>query len=62
MKDQDTSNQSDKAWSQKIAGLVADMLVRAKLVAPGDVKRATEIVANEIHIRLRMEDRPPSSN
>jgi hypothetical protein len=62
MKDENALNESDKAWSAKIAVLTADMLVRAKLVAPGDEKRATKIVADEIYVRLRMEDRPPSSN
>jgi hypothetical protein len=52
---------SDSDWSQKIAGLVVDSLVQAKIIALADFEWATRIAAEEILARLALEDRPGPS-
>jgi len=50
-------------WSQDIAVLAADALVDAKLLSSDDLAKATEIIAEEIWVRLNLGDFPtqPSS-
>ena len=50
---------TDQEWSQRVAELVADALVQAKLLPKQDFARATEIAAEEILARLCLGDRPP---
>jgi hypothetical protein len=57
-----TQGEIDSAWSRHIAILAGDPLVRAKIVAGADLDRAIEIVAEEIGVRLSLEDRPNSDN
>ena len=58
MKGEQINNGPDVAWSRKIAGLVIDALVRAKIVPTVEVQRATAIAAEEIYVRLALRDRP----
>jgi hypothetical protein len=51
-------NQDDESWSRRIAGLVVDALVTAKLVAKSEFEHAAEIAQEEIHVRLIAGDRP----
>jgi hypothetical protein len=46
-------------WSDAVALLVADALVDGGIVAPGEFARASEIIAEELWIRLLTNDRPP---
>jgi hypothetical protein len=52
----------DKEWSRGVAVLGVDELVRAKIVGAPDFDRAVEIVAEEILVRLALEDRPTADN
>ena len=45
-------------WSQDVAALAADALVDAKLIDVGSLAKATEIIAEEIWIRLNLGDYP----
>ena len=47
---------ADKSWCEMVAGLGVDELVQCGLE---DFEKATEIVAEEILIRLSMGDYPP---
>ena len=49
---------SPEQWSQDIAELAADALVDAKLIDPGNLARAKEIIAEEIWVRLNLGDFP----
>jgi hypothetical protein len=49
-------------WSQAIAALVADALLDAKLLDPSHVARATEVIAEEIWVRVNMGDLPPAAS
>ena len=48
-----------KQWSNDVGGLAADALVVAKLVKLEDYGRATEIIAEEILVRVALGDYPP---
>jgi len=48
-----------KQWCSDVAALAADALVDAKLVRHEECDRATEIIAEEILVRLCLEDYPP---
>jgi len=52
----------DLAWSRAVAELAADALVTAGFVPKGDIERATEIIAEEVHVRLAIGDRPDRTN
>jgi hypothetical protein len=52
----------DKAWSRSIASLAVHGLSVARIVAEADIERAVEIVAEEILVRLALEDRPDATN
>jgi len=46
-------------WCLSVAGLGVDELVRAGLIATGEFERARKIVAEEIFVRLCLNDLPP---
>ena len=48
-----------EAWSKKVAALALDELVNAVFLRREDFDAALEIAAEEIRIRLVMEDYPP---
>jgi len=48
-------------WSKEIAELVADALVDAKVIEREDFSKASEIVAEEIWVRLNMGDHPSAA-
>jgi hypothetical protein len=50
-----------KTWCDTVAALGVDVLVDHELVRKEDFERATEIVAEEILVRLSMGDYPPPS-
>ena len=50
---------NSEQWSQDVAGLVADALRDARLIAPETFERAQAIVAEEIWVRLNLGDFPP---
>jgi hypothetical protein len=56
--------EQDRAWSRKVAGIAVGTLIVAKpqllSLTPEQVARCTDIVAEEIFIRLVIGDRPPS--
>ncbi len=52
----------DTAWSRSVAELVVGTLMIAKIVGREDLDRAVAIVAEEILVRLALEDRPDQSN
>ena len=52
----------DAAWSQSIASIAAVTLIHAKLVASSEQERVTEIIAEEIRVRLLAGDRPDREN
>jgi hypothetical protein len=49
-------NEAD--WCRRVAELAVDMLVRTNIVGKADFDRASAIVAEEIGVRLSLEDRP----
>lgn len=46
-------------WSENVAALAADMLVDHGLIRKEDLEKATAIVAEEINVRLCLNDYPP---
>ena len=62
MEESQTGDISDLAWSRKIANLVIDALVRAKIIATADIERAAAITAEEVYARLALDDRPDCSS
>jgi hypothetical protein len=52
----------DTTWSRRVAALAADALVDAGFVAKSDFDNASGIIAQEVLIRLSMEDRPANPN
>jgi hypothetical protein len=48
-----------REWCDKVAVLGVDVLLDAGLVAKGDLKRASDIVAEELLVRLCLHDYPP---
>jgi hypothetical protein len=57
-----TDNEIDLAWSRMVAELAADGLVTAKILAKDDLQKATEIIAEEVFVRLVAGDRPDRTN
>jgi hypothetical protein len=57
-----TDNETDLAWSRIVAELAADGLVTAKILAKDDLQKATEIIAEEVFVRLVAGDRPDRTN
>jgi hypothetical protein len=50
-----------KQWCEKVAALAVDRLLDAGLVRRDDLVGATAIVAEEVFVRLCLEDYPPRS-
>lgn len=48
----------DKEWSDRLAGLAVDALLRANIVRKQDFERAIQVVAEEIAVRLALGDYP----
>lgn len=48
-----------KVWSNGIAELIVDAMLDSKLVRKEDFKKAVDVVAEEIFVRLIMGDYPP---
>jgi hypothetical protein len=57
-----TQGEIEKAWSNSVASLAVSGLLVAKLVVAKDQERAIAIVAEEILVRLCLEDRPDAHN
>jgi len=57
-----TDEEIDAAWSQSVASVAAVTLIHANLLAGSDQNRATEIIADEIRVRLIAGDRPDRDN
>jgi hypothetical protein len=57
-----TDNETDLAWSRIVAELAADGLVTAKILAKDELQKATEIIAEEVFVRLVAGDRPDRTN
>ena len=50
---------SPEKWSQDVAALASDALKDAKVIDASVMDKATEIIAEEIWIRLSLGDYPP---
>jgi hypothetical protein len=48
-----------KEWSDQVAAIVVDVLADHGIVKRADFEKATELVAEEIRIRLAINDYPP---
>ena len=57
-----TQGEIDRAWSDAVANLAVSGLMAAKLLPPTEQERAIAIVAEEILVRLALEDRPDANN
>ena len=57
---EDILREGDKEWSSSVAELIADSLLDAKVIRAADFSRAVEIAAEEIFVRLNLNDRPPA--
>jgi hypothetical protein len=57
-----TDDEIDAAWSRSVAELAIDALVTAKIMEKDDFSRAVAIAAEEIYVRLIMQDRPDREN
>ena len=49
-------------WSEVVAALAADILLDRQLIKKEDIGEATAVIAEEIHVRLCLNDYPPQSN
>jgi hypothetical protein len=58
MENSELGDTNDLVWSRKIADLVIDTLVRTKIVATADIERAAALAAEELYVRLALQDRP----
>ena len=58
MTDEGPLHLADLAWSNKIARLAADALLRAKAIEPQQYNRAVDIIAKETYDLLAVGDRP----
>jgi hypothetical protein len=50
---------SEPDWSDRIAWLAVDALVRSGIVSTADFDRAASIVEEEVRVRLCLGDYPP---
>ena len=57
-----TNDEIDAAWSRSVASIAAVALIQAKLLARSEQDRVTEIIAEEIRVRLIAGDRPNREN
>jgi hypothetical protein len=56
---QKVANDPHMVWCLKIAGLAVDELAHASLMPSSDFERAKKIIAEEIYVRLCLNDVPP---
>ena len=49
-------------WCEAIASLCVDALLQAKIINPGQVSQAQEIINEEIFVRIVMGDLPPAAD
>ena len=47
-------------WSEHVAHLAADVLRDQRLIRPHDFDRVVAVIAEEINVRLCLDDYPPS--
>ena len=52
-------NEEVETWSNKVATLAVDMLVDYGFVKTEEFEKASEVVAEEILVRLLLNDYPP---
>jgi hypothetical protein len=52
----------DKVWTERLAALAVDALLRANIVRKEDFQRAVEVVAEEMAVRLALGDYPQTAN
>jgi hypothetical protein len=57
-----TDDEINSAWSTSVAAIASATLIHAKILAESDKDRATEIIAEEILVRLIAGDRPDREN
>jgi hypothetical protein len=55
-------HEHDTEWSLRVATLVVDALIVAKIVQKADLDRAIAIAQEEIRVRLIANDRPDAQN
>ena len=55
------SQENLQDWCDAIASLCVDALQQANLTNSADFQKATEIVAEELLVRISMGDLPPTS-
>ena len=48
----------DKDWSKSVADLAADALIDAGLIQKDQLDEASDVIAEEVLVRLCMNDRP----
>ena len=60
MTDGSSLRAADLAWSEKVARLAADALLRAKAIEAQQYNRSVDVIANEIYGVLAAGDRPTS--
>ena len=48
-----------RTWSKQVAVLAVDVLLDAGIISQPEFERAVDIVAEEIYVRLSLEDYPP---
>jgi hypothetical protein len=58
----DPQNEIDLDWSNLVGGDAADELCVGKVITEDQISRATEIIAQMIHIHLVSGDRPDFTN
>ncbi|WP_299411573.1 hypothetical protein [Acaryochloris sp. IP29b_bin.148] len=49
---------NDKDWSDMIGGLTADALLDANIIQKDQFEDACEVIAEEVFVRLCLNDRP----
>lgn len=52
------STESDAEWAKKIAEVATDALVDAGIITSVDFDKTSDIIAEEINVRLSLDDRP----
>lgn len=57
----ETTDAKVRAWCENVASLGADMLVEHGIIKRDAVEIATQIIAEEIRMRIVMGDKPPSA-
>jgi hypothetical protein len=55
----DENASSVRNWCEKVAALGVDALADAGLLLKSDLEQAARIVAEELFVRLCLEDNPP---